>query len=295
MIALAFWMGAFPFLSRFATNEIAVETVEAKLREIKANIVAMRLTMNRGRVDPMEFDAVRARIAGQLGSRTQAVIAAEDKSRSRWNLAKAVGMTAAMIALAFLPGGFFIDTAIGIAIAANTWDRAAMLGRAANTGQHVDDGLVSQSAAKQAQFAAVLSTVLALMGTAATGLKVLRFGRALVGVRQSLPELALAEQGAIARAIADDPKLVSTFSNLASGDVAISTRVVTAVRQAGGSTAALRTSLQDVATIAAIPRKAATGADLYSLLRAITDGRTLSESRRRPDFRVRRSRSPNVT
>jgi hypothetical protein len=87
-----------------------------------------------------------------------------------------------------------------------------------------------------------------------------------------MPELAAAQRVAMARAIADDPALMSTFTRLTPGDAAVSARVATALREAGGDGRALRLALADVAQIAAIPRRVPTGADLYEPLRRITDG-----------------------
>jgi hypothetical protein len=269
---LAFWLSAFPLLTRLQTQEIAATTVEATLREIKANIVSTRQELNRGRLDPMTLGVVRERANDRLGLRAKAAVQAEDRSRARWAIVGGVATTAATIGLLFLPGGIFIDAAIGVAIAGHAIANAAELGRAANTGLHVDDGLVSQAQAQEARFAAVLATVFAVVGVAAAGFRVLRVGLALRGLSRSMPELALAERGAVARAIADDPALLSTFTKTASGDTAISARVTAAVQQAAGDVPALRMALQDIARIAAIPRRVLTGPDLYEPLRMITDG-----------------------
>lgn len=87
-----------------------------------------------------------------------------------------------------------------------------------------------------------------------------------------LPELALAERGALARTIADDPALISAFRKVAPEDTAIAQRVSAAVRQAGGDVRALRTALGDIARIAAIPRRVSVAPDLYEPLRRIAGG-----------------------
>src|SRR5205823_10504527 len=140
----------------------------------------------------------------------------------------------------FLPGGIFLSAAIGVAMAANSVERAIVLGRAANTGLHVDDGLVSQAQAQSAQFAAALSVVLAVVGVAAAGFRVLRVGLALRGLGRSLPALEMAQRAAVARAIADDPALLRTYTGLAADEDAVSTRVASAVRSAGGDVGTLR-------------------------------------------------------
>ena len=270
--ALTVWLAAFPLLTRLQTSDIAAATVEAKLREIKSNIVTTRQQLDRGRVDPMTLDTVRARIAGKLGPRATAVVEAEDRARSHRAIAGGIALAAGSVALLFLPGGVFIDVAVGTAIAAQSIATALEVGRAANTGLHVNDGLVSQAQAQNERFAAVLATVFAVVGAAAAGFRVLRVGLALRGLGRSLPHLALAERAAVARAIADDPALISAFSKVAPEDVAIGQRVATAARAAGGDVRALRTALGDVARIAAIPRRVPAGPDLYEPLRAITDG-----------------------
>jgi hypothetical protein len=267
---LQFWLRAFPLLTRLQTAQIESGSVEAKLREIKANIAATRAKLDRGRLDPMTLDAVRARLGGRLGPKASAVIAAEDKSRGRWAMAGAIGMLAASIAILFLPGGVFIDAAIGAAIAGDAIEHAIEVGRAANTGLHVDDGLMSQAQASSARFGAVLATVFAVVGAAAAGFRVLRVGLALRGLGEALPDLTFAQRAAAARALAEDPALLRVFTSLAPGDSAVSSRVAAAIEAAGGDTAALRKALGDVGRYAAIPRRA--GADLYEPLRHITDG-----------------------
>jgi hypothetical protein len=114
---LAFWLQSFPVLTRLSTGDINAGSVEVTLREIKANIVSARQELNAGRLDPMTLDNVRARLTGQLGPRATAVVEAEDRSRRRWAIAGTVALTIASIAIAFLPGGIFIDAAIGVALA----------------------------------------------------------------------------------------------------------------------------------------------------------------------------------
>src|SRR5262249_53348234 len=159
--------------------------------------------------DPMTLDNVRARLAGQLGPRATGVIAEEDRSRRRWAIAGAAAMMIAGIAIAFLPGGVFLDAAIGVAIAGHAIVNAVEVGKAANTGLHVDDGLVSQAQAAGARFAAVLAVVFAAVGAAAAGFRVLRTALVLQRFGGSMPELAMAQRAVVARAIANDPALVA--------------------------------------------------------------------------------------
>jgi hypothetical protein len=269
---LAFWIASFPLLSRFRTEEISTSSVLAKLREIQANIVATRERLDKGRLDPMTLDNVRAHIAGNLGPKATAVIQADDKARSRVAIAGAVALTVGSILLMFLPFGIFIDAAIGVAMAAEAIANAEVLGQAADTAFNVDDGLVSQSQAQGARFAAVLAVVFSVVGAASAGFRVLRVGLALRGLSESFPDLALAQRAAVARAIADDPALMRVFTKVAADDMAISSRVAGAVRAAGNNPAALRAALTDVARIAAFPRRIPTTPDLYQPFRNIADG-----------------------
>ncbi len=218
---LAFWMSCFPLLSRFGTDQINNGQVLAKLQEIKSNIVATRQRLDQGRLDPMTLDTVREHIAGKIGLRATAVVQAEDRSRSRWGIVKAVALTAGSIALLFLPFGVFLDAAIGVAMAAEAVADAQVLGQAANTGMHVDDGLVSQSQAQAAQFAATLAVVFAVVGAASAGFKVLRVGLALRRVDQLLPELAQAERGLMARAIIQGKLILAPGRVLSAGETKV--------------------------------------------------------------------------
>ena len=217
---ISFWLSAFPLLTRLQTHEIGATPVEDKLREIKANIVSTRQELSRGKLDPMTLDTVRARIAGKLGPRATAAVAAEDRSRMRWAIAGGLATLAASIGILFLPGGVFIDAAIGVAIAGHAIANAAELGHAANTGLHVDDGLVSQSQAGEGKFAAVLATVFAIMGVAAAGFRVLRVGLALRGLGRSMPELAPAERALWARAIVERRLVLESGRRLSAEETA---------------------------------------------------------------------------
>ena len=212
-------------------------------------------------------------MAGQFGPKATAVIAAEDKSRSRWAIVGAVATLAASIAILFLPGGVFIDAAIGLAIAGNAIQHAIEVGHEANTSMHVDDGLVSQSQAASARLGAVLVTVFAVIGVAVAGFRVVRVGLALRNLSQSMPELTLAQRAATARAIAGDRALVTAFAKVAPGaNAAVTARVAGALEQAGDDVGALRSALKDVAAYAAIPRRVSASADAYESLRRTPNG-----------------------
>jgi len=281
---LAFWLQSFPLLTRLSTGDINAGSVEVTLRQVKANIVSAREELNQGRLDPMTLDNVRARLTGQLGPRATAVVEAEDRSRRRWAIAGTVALTIASIAIAFLPGGIFIDAAIGIALAGHAIANAIEVGRLANTGLHVDDGLVSQAEAQGARFAAVLAVVFAVVGAAAAGFRVLRTALVLRSLGRSMPELAFAQRLSIARAIAGDPALVAAFGRLAPGDTMIAARVTAALREAASDPRALREALKDVARIAAISRRIPAGGGLYEPLRAITDGSDIARIARQTGF-----------
>jgi hypothetical protein len=270
---IAAWYGAFPLLSRFRTAEINGASVESTLRTIKANIVATRPRLRpNGELDPMDLENTRARVAPTLGPRATGVVQAEDRSRSRWAVVGAVATLAATIAILFLPGGIFIDAAIGIAMAGSAWQEAAVIGRAANTGLSVDDGLMSQAQADSARWHAILATIFAVVGAAAAGFRVLRGAHALLSIRTTLPELELAQQVRLARALADNPSLLRTLTGpAAQGDAFVLSRVRAAVRDLGGDPAALRRSLEVTGTLARIPRRIVDN-DAYAPIRAITDG-----------------------
>jgi hypothetical protein len=271
--AIAGWNAAFPLLTRLRTDQINVARVEETLRTLKANIVATRprLAPGRGGLDPMELQTTRARVAGRLGPRTTGVVEAEDRSRQRWALAGGIAQTVGLIALAFLPGGLFIDAAIGVAMAAQSWEEARVVGQAANTGLHVDDGLMTQAQADAARWHAILATVFAAVGVAAAGFRVLRLGQAVLGVRRVLPELELAQQARLARALADNPGLMRALTGPgAAGDAFILSRLRSAARELGDP-AALRRALEVTGALARIPRRVVTN-DAYAPIRAITDG-----------------------
>lgn len=274
---LDYWLNAFPLLTRLETQEISPESVESRLREIKDNIVSTREQLDRGRLDPMSLDVVRARVTPQVGPRAQEVIEEEESSARAWAIAGGIVGAVAMVAILFLPGGLFIDAAIGVALAGHAIAHAAGLSRIANTGMHVDDGLVSQAQAQEARLSAVLATILAVLGTVASGFRVIRFGLALRNLGRSMPGLSITQRGAIARAMAHDPALMRAFTRISPEDTFIGRRVAAAVEQAAGNPRALRAALDDLARIIDIPRRVPSGTDLYTPLRQITDGSDIEQ------------------
>ena len=209
---LQFWLGIFPLLTRLQTSEIRSTRVEQELQGIKASITStraelMRAQVGRGSLDLMDLDVVRARLQSQLGSRAAKVIEAEDKSRRRWAIAGGAAMLALSIGLLFLPGGIFIDAAIGIAMAATAVDRAIALGHAANTGLNLDEGLASQATAHAAEFSAVLAVAGAVLGAGVAGFRIFRFASALRSVRAATAGVELGSQVRIARALVGHPEL----------------------------------------------------------------------------------------
>ncbi len=216
---LAFWKSVFPLLTRMRTPDIQATNVEAVLRDIKANIVAVRPQLalaprDSASFDLWELDNIRARIEATLGPRATAVVEAEETSRARWAWAKSIGALAGSIALLFVPGGVFIDVAIGVAMGAQAIDHARAMGQLAKTGMHVDDALVSQAAANAAEFEAVVATVFAVVGAGAAGLRVLRVGRLFLRVRQVAPAMGVAGQVRVARVLADNPAWLRAGQNL---------------------------------------------------------------------------------
>jgi hypothetical protein len=214
--ALTFWRQAFPLLTRLRTSEMRAERVEDTLRTIKGNIISTRAELIRaergqGSFEMMDLQGVRAQLSGRLGPRVTAVIEEEDASRRRWAWIRGGAILAGGIALMFLPGGQFVLAAVGLAIAAHSIADAIEIGRAANTGLSVDEGLMTQAQAAGAVFQAVLSTVLALAGTIAPAFRIIRVGRAFVQVRAGAAELELTAQMRLARLIASRPELLTTL------------------------------------------------------------------------------------
>jgi hypothetical protein len=106
------------------------------------------------------------------------------------------------VALLFVPGGAFIDMAIGVAMGVDAHDQAQVAGRAARTGLHVDDGLLSQGAATSAEIEGVVGVVLGLLGPAAAAFRVLRVARLVPDVARVAPAASLASQVRVARLLA---------------------------------------------------------------------------------------------
>jgi hypothetical protein len=224
--ALAFWRRAFPLLTRMRTQDIQATSVEAVLRDIKASIIATRAQVavapqGRAGFDLWDLDNIRTRVDATLGPRATAAVHDEETSRRRWAVAKTGGTLAASIALLFIPGGAFIDVAVGVAMGAQAIDRAQDLGQAAKSGMHVDDALVSQAAAGSAEFEAVVATIFAVVGVAAAGLRVLRVGRMFLRVRHAAPEMSVAGQLQVARRLAENPALRRAGSDLGEVNSAI--------------------------------------------------------------------------
>jgi hypothetical protein len=208
---LQFWIGIFPLLSRLQTSEIRSTRVEEELRGIKSSITStrgelMRAQLGHGSFDLLDLDVVRGRLQSQLGPRATEAIAAEDKSRGRSKLIGGAALLALSIGLLFLPGGMFIDAAIGVAIAGVAVDRAIALGRAANTGLDIDQGLASQATAKAAIFEAIVSVAAAALGAGVAGFRIFRFTSALKSVRSATSGLELGSQVKIAQALVARPE-----------------------------------------------------------------------------------------
>jgi hypothetical protein len=245
--AIDFWEAAFPLLTRLPTGSINAGRVEATLKEIKSNIVVTRGRLLKADLDPWTLQAIRGATDPKLGTRARATVAAEDKSRGRWAWITAGASIAAGIALLFVPGGIFIDAAIGVAMGASAWEDAALAGRAANTGLHVDDGLMTQGQAAGARFAAILATIAAVVGVAFAGLRVLRVGRAFAALGRAMPELELAARARLARLLADDPNLVTQLVRIAEREQRVLPAVREALKEFPSDTFRLRQAVQAIA------------------------------------------------
>ena len=217
---VTFWKNAFPLLTRLKTEEINPASIMLALNVIKANIISTRSQLERavfgrGSLDLMDLSPIREKVNTRLGARAGNVIAAEDKSRARWSIAGSVALLAGSIALLFIPGGVFIDAAIGVALAAKSIDDAIITGRAANTGLNVDDGLMSQAQADSAKFQAIIGTIFAAIGTLGAGFKVLRVARVFSRLGSVAPELSAASKINLARLIVSNPELIKQLRTVA--------------------------------------------------------------------------------
>lgn len=186
---------------------------------IKGNIQSTRAELQLapaggGNIDLMKLDRTRALVDQRLGPRATATVHDEDERRHKEELAKAGALLAVTIILAFLPGGVFIDAAIGIALAATSVEDAIVTGKAANTSMDVDAGITSQMAALGAELGAVLAVAGAALGVAAAGFRVLKLGRALLQVKTLMPELALGEQVALTHLVLQRPNLISAVRSV---------------------------------------------------------------------------------
>jgi hypothetical protein len=186
-MALELWLESFPMLSRFTTDKITADNIRLTLQKIKSDIQQTRKDLvgdgvHGPKLSSWELTNVLPDVDATLGTRAKAVVEAENKSRARWGLATAGATVALSIGVLFLPGGVFLDAAIGIGLVASSWEEAAILGRASNTGLPADAGLVTLFHAHIAQFTAMMGTVLLVVGTAVQGLRLLRRWRALSGI-----------------------------------------------------------------------------------------------------------------
>jgi len=218
--ALGFWFAAFPLLSRLSTSDITPSRVEVTLRRIQTNIRETRAALagRSGRepeLDPWDLENVRAGLQPGLGPRTRSIVEAEDRSRRKWAWIKGIALAAGGIALLFVPGGIFIDAAIGVAMTLKAWEEARIVGRAANTAEHVDEGLMAQGQALGARFNAILSTIFAVVGAAGATFRILRVGRAFALARRALPELGLLQRMRLARMFASEPEVIIRLGQLA--------------------------------------------------------------------------------
>ncbi|HEX8704133.1 MAG TPA: hypothetical protein VF815_35200 [Myxococcaceae bacterium] len=197
-MALQLWMKAFPMLTRLKTGEFTPHNVRATLGKIKSDIQRARKDLvsdgvHAPRLDPWDLANVRPYVDATLGKRARAVLEAEARSRARWAWVETGALFALSMGLLFLPGGAFIDAAIGIALVSKSLDEASALGHAANTGLQVDAGLVTLAQAQSAQFSAMLGVVFLVMGVAAQGSPLLRRWRAFktttAGELADMPDL----------------------------------------------------------------------------------------------------------
>jgi len=250
--AIDFWTAAFPLLTRVATADINAGRVEDVLRQIKSNLVATRADLVGGpghhaTLDPWTLAPIRAEVDQRLGTRARAAVEEEDKQRRRWAWVKAGASLAAGIGLLFVPGGVFIDVAIGAAMAGEAWADAAQAGRAANSGLGVDDGLMTQAQAARARTGAILSTIFAVVGAAAAGFGVVRNVRAFMALGEALPGLEMAGRLRLARLLSRDPELIQQLGRLAARDEKVLGAVREAMQEFPGDAFRLRQAVRAIA------------------------------------------------
>lgn len=231
--SLRFWKASFGLLTRLRTAEISAGRIEATLRDIRQSIRITRVALvgERGRrptLDPWELLNVRAGLATELGPRTKAVVEAEDESRTRQARIAAVAGLVVGIALLFLPGGIFIDAAIGLAMGVQAWEEAKRVGHAARTAENVDEGLMTQGQVAGARFGRILATIFAVMGAFGATLRILRVGRAFALARSALPELEVLAQMRLARLFAGEPRTLIRLGRLVTREA----RTMSALREA---------------------------------------------------------------
>lgn len=249
--AIAFWEASFPLLTRLRSDQITGTAIRATLQQIRADIRSTRTALvgapgRRPTLDPWNLAGVRSAVDAGLGPRAGGVVQAEDRSRGRSAIAGAAAATAAGIALLFVPGGIFIDLAIGAALTADAWDEARTVGRAANTGMHAEDGLMTQAQAQGAQFNAILSTVLTVVGAVGSGLRILRVGRAFSATRRAMPMLRLSEQMHVARALSHNGAAIERLGRLLASDTETLRLVQAAVGDLSGDLPRLANALDAV-------------------------------------------------
>jgi hypothetical protein len=241
---IGFWESSFPLLKRLKTNELYPAKIEATLREIKTNIQESRRRLETGELDVWDLAPIREQIKPKLGRRTTEVIHDEEKSKSRWSWVKSGALTVGMIALAFIPGGAYLDYAIGFAMAADSWLDAEKVGKAARTSLDPDEGLISQAQASGARFAAIVSTILAAAGPLASSFRGLRVARNYFQLAEAFPALETGERFAAARALLGKPGVLKALV-AGSGDEVTLARIRAALRAAGDNPKALTNALTD--------------------------------------------------
>jgi hypothetical protein len=245
--AINFWEAAFPLTTRLPASVINAGRVEAQLREIKSNIVVVRAQLAAGKLDPWDLAAVRPQVDTQIGTRGQKAVAAEDKSQRRWAIFKGSVQFVAAIALLFVPGGAFADALMGAAIAGDAWAEAKDVARAANTGLSVDDGLMTQEQADRARSAAVLATIFAVVGAAASGFRLLKTARLFAALGEAMPGISFAARARLARILVNQPEVASKLIRLAQAEKHVLPALNEALEKLAASPVRLRQAIAAIA------------------------------------------------
>jgi hypothetical protein len=114
------------------------------------------------------------------------------------------------------------------------------VGHAANTDLDVDAGLMSQAQAKGARFNAILSTIFAAVGVAASGLRILRTTRAFLSISRTMPQASVGMRMQLARIFAREPEVLEQLATRIAKDGTVLDKVQDVSRYFGTDVVRMR-------------------------------------------------------